>query len=297
MLTPIFDLELGRLRKTRIADGFKAYRFLAERCAADIEQRLDAINKDFPTVVNLSSHQGVLNPKTHTNLGGNLYVEGDAVRAMLVEHLAPRCLVHEELVPFADGAVDLFVSVLSLHHINDLPGTLIQLRRALKPDGLLLAAMFGGETLSELRQCLAKAEIDVSGGMGPRVSPFVDVRDAGALLQRAGFALPVVDSDLVTVTYQSVNDLIQDLKGMGQTNILLERSKRPLTRSVLERTEEIYRQLFGNEEGKIQASFEILYLTGWSPHDSQQKPMKPGTAKMRLADALRDTHPHKTKNG
>lgn len=291
MSKQLFDLALGRRRKARAAKDYRQHRFLAERCALDVVQRLSAVNKAFPMVVNLTSHQSMLadvagSPKSSLP-GCEHYVECDPVSTMLGPNAGDRLLVDDEAVPFAASRVDLFISLLSLHHVNDLPGVLVQLRRALRPDGLLLAAMFGGETLIELRETLTQAEIDVSGGLSPRVSPFVDVRDAGGLLQRAGYALPVVDSDTITVTYKSVRALMQDLRGMGQTNILNDRSKSPLARRVLDRCEMLYRQNHGTAEGKLNATFEILYLTGWCPHDSQQKPMAPGTAKARLADALR----------
>ena len=215
------------------------------------------------------------------------YVECDQVPEWLAKSETPRLAIDHEVPPFAYESVDLFISILNFHHVNDLPGVLIQLRRALRPDGLLLGAMFGGETLSELREALAQAEIDLSGGMSPRISPFVDVRDAGGLLQRAGYALPVVDSDVITVTYRSLTDLLQDLRGMGQTNILSDRSPRPLAKTLLQRCETIYRDRHGTDDQKLKATFEILYLTGLAPHESQQKPLRPGTAKARLADALR----------
>jgi len=192
----------------------------------------------------------------------------------------------EEALPFADLSLDLVVSALSLQFVNDLPGTLIQIRRALKPDGLLLAALIGGETLTELREAFAQAESEVEGGISPRVAPFADLRDMGALLQRAGFALPVVDSDKVIVRYRSVFDLMHDLRRMGATNILHERRRKPLRRATLARMAEIYARRFADVDGRLRATFEIVWLLGWAPHESQQKPLKPGSAARRLADAL-----------
>jgi SAM-dependent methyltransferase len=178
------------------------------------------------------------------------------------------------------------VSALALQFVNDLPGVLVQIRRALKPDGLLLAALLGGETLTELRQSFAEAESDIEGGVSPRVAPFADLRDLGALLQRAGFALPVTDVDRVTVRYDSVFGLMHDLRRMGATNALLARRRTPLKRATLMRMAEIYAQRFADDDGRVRATFEIIWLSGWAPHPDQQQPLKPGSAKARLADAL-----------
>jgi SAM-dependent methyltransferase len=175
---------------------------------------------------------------------------------------------------------------LALQFVNDLPGTLIQIRRALKPDGLLLAALIGGDSLIELREAFGEAESEVEGGASPRVAPFADVRELGGLLQRAGFALPVVDSDRLTVRYSTVLALMHDLRRMGATNMLRERRRTPLRRATLQRMTEIYARRFTDPDGRLRASFEIVWLSGWAPHESQQKPLKPGSAAQRLADAL-----------
>jgi SAM-dependent methyltransferase len=195
----------------------------------------------------------------------------------------------EEALPFRDASLDLVVSALVLQFVNDLPGTLIQIRRALKPDGLLLAALAGGDTLTELRQAFAAAEAEIEDGISPRVVPFSDVRDMGALLQRAGFALPVTDIDRVTARYASPISLMHDLRRMGATNPLLERSRRPLKRATLRRMTEIYAERFADRDGRIRATFEIVWLSGWAPHESQQKPLAPGSARQRLADVLGTT--------
>ena len=192
----------------------------------------------------------------------------------------------EEALPFADGSLDLVVSGLALQFVNDLPGTLIQIRRALKPDGLLLAALIGGDSLTELRQAFAAAESEIEGGVSPRVAPLADVRELGGLLQRAGFALPVVDSDRLTVRYDSVFALMRDLRRMGATNVLSERRRSPLKRATLRRMTDIYAERFADPDGRLRATFEVAWLSGWAPHDSQQKPLKPGSAAQRLADAL-----------
>jgi hypothetical protein len=175
---------------------------------------------------------------------------------------------------------------LSLQAVNDLPGTLIQIRRALRPDGLFVAALFCGDTLTELREAFASAESEIEGGMSPRVAPFADLRELGALMQRAGFALPVADSDKLVVRYESVFALLRDLRGMGATNVMIERRRTPLKRATLMRMAEIYQQRFADPDGRVRATFEIGWLTGWAPHESQQKPLKPGSAGRRLADAL-----------
>jgi len=191
-----------------------------------------------------------------------------------------------EALPFRDASLDLVVSFLALQFVNDLPGTLIQIRRALKPDGLLLAALAGGDTLIELRQAFAAAEAEIEDGVSPRVAPFSDVRDMGALLQRAGFALPVTDVDRIIVRYRSPLALMHDLRRMGATNPLVERSRRPLKRAILLRMMEIYAERFSDPDGRVRATFEIVWLSGWAPHVSQQKPLAPGSARQRLADAL-----------
>jgi SAM-dependent methyltransferase len=192
----------------------------------------------------------------------------------------------EEALPFRDASLDLVVSALALQFVNDLPGALVQVRRALRPDGLFLAAVLGGETLTELRQSFAAAEAEVEGGVSPRVAPFADLRDMGALLQRAGFALPVTDVERLTVRYSSPFILMGELRRMGATNVLVQRRRVPLRRATLKRMAEIYAERFSDPDGKVRATFEIIWLSGWAPHESQQKPLRPGSAQARLADAL-----------
>ncbi len=199
-----------------------------------------------------------------------------------------RLAADEEALPFGEATFDLVTSLLSLHWVNDLPGALAQIRLALKPDRLFLAAMLGGETLKELRQALAEAEIAVEGGLSPRVSPFAGVRDAGGLLQRAGFALPVVDTETLTVVYSDPLKLIADLRAMGETNAINERRRSLTRRATLLEAADRYRKAFADAEGRVPATFQVIYLTGWSPHDSQPKPLRRGSAKASLADALGD---------
>lgn len=200
--------------------------------------------------------------------------------------LGPDTLLDDEILRAAPQSHDLITSNLWLHTINDLLGMLIQFKLALKPDGLFIGAMLGGETLHELRHCLQMAEADILGGLSPRVAPFADKQQMGGLMQRAGYALPVIDSDIVTVTYPDVKKLFHDLRGMGETNILEGRIKHFTSRRLFERAEEIYRAHYSEPDGKLVASFEIIFLLGWTPHESQQKPLKPGSAQTRLADVL-----------
>jgi SAM-dependent methyltransferase len=199
---------------------------------------------------------------------------------------SPTLIADEEILPFAPESLDLILSLFSLHTINDLPGALIQIRRALAPDGLFIGSTFGGETLRELREALTRAESETSGGVRPRVAPMLDVRDAGGLLQRAGFALPVVDSDKLIVRYPNMMALMADLRAMGETNAMLTRPRHATRRSLFLRAAQIYQALAGDKDGRVRATFEIVTMTGWAPHASQQKPLPPGSAQTRLADAL-----------
>ena len=251
--------------------------------------RLEAIMRRFPLAVDLGARDGAFARALAASDAAakvDLLIETDLSRAMLDDRYGSRLVVDEEQLPFAEAGLDLVVSTLALHWTNDLVGTLIQIRRALRPDGLFIGALLGGASLTELRQCLLAAESELSGGAGLRVSPFADGFDGAALLQRAGFALPVSDVDRVTVRYVHPIALLRDLRAMGETNVLLDRPRKPLSRSVLLRAMELYVDRFVQADGKVPATFEIITLTGWAPHESQQKPLKPGSAKMRLADAL-----------
>ncbi len=197
----------------------------------------------------------------------------------------------EELLGFPENSFDLVISNLTLHWVNDLPGTLVQIRRALKPDGLFLAVMFGGETLAELKQSLLMAETEIRGGVSPRVSPFVEIKDGGHLLQRAGFAMPVTDMDKLTVSYDHPFQLMSELRAMGENNALLERQKTFTGKGTLNRAAEIYQDLFSDAEGRIMASFHFLHLTGWAPGPDQPKPLKPGSAKVDLRDVFGKKRP------
>jgi SAM-dependent methyltransferase len=285
----IFDRDLLRRRLDRAAPGYAGADFLKRRAAGDIVMRLEAIMRDFPRAVDLGARNGAFAEALAASDAAprvGLLVEADLSGPMLAGRGGMRIQADEERLPFAPASLDLIVSSLSLHWANDVVGALVQARLALKPDGLFIGALFGGATLTELRQSLTAAELELTGGAGPRVSPFADPSDAAGLLQRAGFALPVADVDRVRVRYDHPLKLMADLRRMGETSILAERHPRPLTRKVLARAFEIYQRDFAGPDGRIAATFEILTLTGWSPSEIQQKPLRPGSAKMRLADAL-----------
>jgi len=285
----LFDRALHRKRLDRAAAGFDAAGFLKARAADDMVARLEPIMREFPVAVDLSARTGAFARAVATSdVAGRigLLVEADLSLAMLAGRGGVRLVADDERLPFAAASLDLVVSTLGLHWTNDVVGALVQARLALKPDGLFVGAFLGGETLTELRQSLIAAEDELTGGAGQRVSPFADPADAASLLQRAGFALPVADVDRVTVRYAHPLKLIADLRQMGETNALAERHPRALTRAVLGRTFEIYARRFADPDGRLRATFEILTLTGWAPHESQQKPLKPGSARIRLADAL-----------
>ncbi len=273
----IFDHQLVRRHRQRAAINFNKFSFLFDEVADRLKERLEEINRRFPDQLCLgNSMRAPENKADILNFTGN---STDKNYPAGIEF-------DEELLPFKPASFDLITSNLALHWVNDLPGAMIQMQRALKPDGLFLASMFGGDTLTELRHSLMQAEEETTGGVSPRVSPFADVRDLGGLLQRAGFALPVADSDTITVHYADPFSLLADLRGMGETNALLSRSRKPLRRDTLMRAVALYREKYGRADGRVPATFQILYMTGWHPHDSQQKPLKPGSATTSLADAL-----------
>ena len=280
----IFDRALGRARMRRaLALGYES--FLLERIAGDALDRLSAVTRRFSRALDL----GTPTESFARALAASKQADQFTRAASNVERASASVVANEDMLPFAPGAFDLAISLLSLHSVNDLPGALIQIRMALKADGLFIAALLGGSTLTELRQSLIAAETELLGGASPRIAPFADVRDMGALLQRAGFALPVTDVDRVIARYQTPFDLMRDLRRMGMTNILSERSRKPLRRGVLLRAAEIYGERFADADGRLRATFDIVWLSGWVPHESQQKPLKPGSAKARLADALKSS--------
>ena len=282
----LFDRRLLRARRLR-AQALGPSTFLIDRVADELGDRLAAVLRRFERAVDLGTPTDAVRRALAASgkVGG--IVAADALAGQVPFSLSGSPVAaDEEALPFRDGSLDLVVSALALGFVNDLPGTLIQIRRALRPDGLLLAALAGGDTLTELRQAFAAAEAEIEDGISPRVAPFADVRELGALLQRAGFALPVTDVERLTVRYASPVALMHDLRRMGAANALVERRRRPLRRALLERMVAIYGERFSDPDGRIRATFEIVWLSGWAPHASQQKPLAPGSARQRLADAL-----------
>src|SRR6185312_8451227 len=274
MTTPlVFDRKLLAERRRR-ARALGPETFLLERVSQELVERLAAVKRNFPFALDLGTPDVLLSKA--------LKASGQVGELVSNEEAAS----DEETLPFKEEKFDLVVSALSFQWVNDLPGTLVQIRRALKPDGLLLAALVGGETLHELRESFAAAEAEIKGGASPRVSSFAEVRSLGSLLQRAGYALPVIDSDRHIVRYQNAFRLFQDLRRMGATNALVERSRKPLTKRIVARAAEIYAGRFSDPDGRLRATFDVLWISGWAPHESQQKPLQPGSAKTRLADAL-----------
>jgi SAM-dependent methyltransferase len=268
----LFDRSLLRARQDRAARLGPAT-FLLDRIADDMRERQGAVLRDFADGVDIGT-------------------PGDQVRTALaagVRHVRAVVLPvsDTEALDVEPASIDLAVSALALHFVNDLPGTLAQIRRALKPDGLFLAVVIGGDTLTELRQSFAAAEAEVEGGLSPRVAPFADLRDLGGLLQRAGFALPVTDVDRIVVRYDHAFALMHDLRRMGATNILNERRHAPTRRATMLRMAQVYAERFADADGRIRATFDIVWLSGWAPHDSQQKPLKPGSARMSLEEAVK----------
>jgi SAM-dependent methyltransferase len=281
----VFDRRLVRRRRDRAAAGFDAHGFLFDEVAARVADRLDDVRRAFPRALDLGCRTGGLKRALAGRGGIETLVHCDLSAAM-VRRAGGGVVADVEALPFADGAFDLVLSVMELHWVNDLPGALIQIRRALKPDGLFVAAMLGGDTLVELRRALIEAETAVEGGASPRTSPVADVRDAGALLQRAGFALPVVDADTITVTYADAFGLMRDLRGMGETNATAARRRTPTRRATMLAAVARYSELYAGPDGRIPATFEVLTLTGWAPHAGQPHALRPGSAAARLADAL-----------
>ncbi|KQP76771.1 SAM-dependent methyltransferase [Methylobacterium sp. Leaf111] len=279
---PLFDTGLARRRLARAHRAGYAD-FLLRRVVDDLDDRLGAVLRTFTEAVDLGTPASLAAER--------LRASG---RVGHVTRLAPRAeagavLADPEALPLAPARFDLAVSLLALQHVNDLPGALAQLRRALRPDGLFIGCLLGGRTLTELRQVFGQAESEVEGGVSPRVAPFAEVREMGSLLQRAGFALPVTDVETVTVRYRDPIALMHDLRAMGLTNVLVDRRRTPLRRDTLLRAAALYAERFADPDGRLRASFEILWLSGWAPHESQQKPLKPGTAQTRLAEALGTT--------
>ncbi len=285
----VFDRRLVRARRDRAATGFEEFDFLYREVADRLADRLLDIARAFPMALDLGCHTGVLEDVLNGRGKIETLVQCDLSEHMVRQANSLTVVADEETLPFDAPRFDLVLSNLSLHWVNDLPGALVQANRCLKPDGLFLGAILGGDTLHELRDCLMQAELDVRGGASPRLSPFAQVRDAGALLQRAGFSLPVTDSDVITVTYENAFHLMRDLRGMGETGAALARPHHFTPRTLFMRAAALYQERHADADGRIPATFEVIYLHGWSPHDSQQQALRPGSAKTRLADVLDTT--------
>jgi SAM-dependent methyltransferase len=271
------DLRLRRQSRSGVDD------VLLPRIAEEMEVRLGTVLRQFPLAVDFDTPgPDIAEAVARVPSVGRVLRAGAA-------HSGADIVIDDGALPFAEASLDLVMSALALHWAEDLPGTLLQIRRALKPDGLFQAAVAGGDTLTELRQAFAESEAETAGGMSPRVIPFANVRDLGALLQRAGFALPVVDAEKFTIRYGDVFGLFRDLRALGVTNPMLDRSRRPLRRATLQRLAEIYHERFADPDGRLRVTVEIVWLSGWAPHESQQKPLRPGSARQRLADALGTT--------
>ena len=285
----VFDPAALAARRDRAAKRFSSHDFLVRRAATDIADRLAAIQRHFPIAAEIGSRTGqfaeILAQHPATGKVGTLS-QFEPAQAMRSQNPADVQSGFHDPLPLKTHSTNLIVSILNLHSVEDITGALVQCRRALQPDGLFIGALFGGETLTELRQSFLQAEAELENGVSPRIHPNADIRDLGGLLQRAGFALPVTDSDRVTVTYEHPLRLMSELRAMGESNALKERRKTVLRRATLQRACDLYREQFGLPDGRIPATFEIVTLTGWAPHDSQQKPLEPGSAQISLTKVL-----------
>jgi SAM-dependent methyltransferase len=284
----IFDRTLVRKRRDRAALTFTDHDFLFQEVGERIEERLADVRRSFSRVLDLGCHTGGLSPKVDASNSEAFVILSDLSHSM-VSRVSPSragrkaVVADEELLPFAPASFDLIVSTLSLHWVNDLPGTLIQIQKCLSPDGLFLAAMFGGGTLGELRAALSEAELQREGGVRPRISPFADVRDCGNLLQRAGFTMPVADVETITVRYRDPIKLLKDLRGMGEANAVASQPRHFTRRGTI--LDALSRLADAYEDG-IPVTFDVVFLSGWAPDASQPKPKARGSATVRLTDAL-----------
>ncbi len=276
----IFNRDIVRDHMRRALPEISHHDFMWQHCATQLKERLLDIKRDFAQSVEISITPYVLTDEflAQKNMG-------------VITHASPLAgngavIIDEEFLPFAQQSLDAVISTGHLHWVNDVPGALVQLRQALKPDGVLVGALFGGETLRELRECMSQAEIELYGGVSPRLSPFIGLQDMAALMQRTHFALPVVDNEIVTVNYSSFSKLIADLRGMGHTNAIAKRSTKPLSKKFWQRTEELYRQHHVNQDGKLQVTVEMIYFLGWAPAASQPQPLKRGSATHSLVQIL-----------
>ncbi len=282
----VFDRRNLRLRRERAARRWPQHDFLKREIAARLVERLDDVRRTFDLALDLGCHGDEVGRVLASRGTVRHLVRADLSLAFARQADGCALVADEEALPFAAARFDLVLSAMNLHWVNDLPGALIQIARILRPDGLFLGALLGGETLWQLRQALAAAESEIEGGLSPRVSPFAELRDAAGLLQRAGFALPVADSEAIEVEYDNALALMRELGAMGESNLVAERRRGLARRATLLRAAEIYGERFALPSGRVAASFEVLFLHGWAPHESQPKPLKPGSAAHRLAEAL-----------
>lgn len=279
----IFDRVLVKHKRQRATDNFRNHNFLFQWSRNQLSDRLNDVNRTFDTALHIGSRAPITK---HEKIGSLITLD---LPNTPVEPCAPYIQASEEFLPIAPKSMDLILSNLNLHTVNDLPGALLQIRNSLKDDGLFMASIFGGETLHELRKSMADIELSMFGGISPRVAPFADKPQMGGLLQRANLSLPIIDSDIITVTYDNVFKLLHDIRGMGEGNSIIERSKAPLNKEFFMRLAQKYHDDFAEKDGRIVASFEIIFLHGWAPHSSQQKPLRPGSAEKSLAEALGST--------
>ncbi|OYW14405.1 MAG: hypothetical protein B7X02_00120 [Rhodospirillales bacterium 12-54-5] len=282
----LFDRVRLRKRRARTAAQFTTHDFLLREAAASLADSMAHFNYAFPTIVELGSHTGQLADMLRKRQGTEHYIQCDLALEMLQQSKGMRIVADEEWLPFLDNSVDAVVSVGTLHWVNDLPGTLAQIYRMLKPDGLFLAILPGTETLRELRQVFAETDAARYDGISPRISPFLDIRDAGALLQRAGFALPVADSDLLTISYENLFALMHDLRGAAQQNMLQKPLQHFTPRRWFMDAANRYAEIFSDSENRISATVELITMTGWKPAENQQQPAKRGSGKISFLDAL-----------
>lgn len=279
----IFDRAQLRRQRRRAATGFAAHDFLFQELAERLLDRVADITRSFPVTLDLSPHAGRLRAMVPpARAGERLWIDAAADRGPI----APQVVCEEDALPFRPGSLDLVLSCLGLHWVNDLPGALLQIRDALRPDGLFLAVMLGGETLVELRQCLMEAELAETNGASLRVAPMVGLRDAAGLLQRAGFALPVADCETITLTYPDALALMRDLRGMGEGNALLGRQRRFSRRNIFARAAALYAERHAGADGRVRATVQALFLTGWAPDAKQQQPARRGSASVSLVEAI-----------
>ncbi len=287
-LSPLFDRQLLQKRRQRALKQASLTKcdYLLNYVIEDIIDRISIIKRVFPLALNYGCHTNQLSQSLAKLDQVGSIISTDSLLKITQTLPSPRVVADEEFFPFVNSSFDLIISPLNLQWINDLPGTLTQIFKGLKPDGVFIGATLGQKSLWELRHCLLQAEEELLGGASPRVAPFADIKDLGHLLQRAGFTLPVTDRDVLKVTYPTTTQLMHEIRQMGAANNLINRSKKTVQRALFQRVEELYHQHFAQQPGKITATFEVIYLSGWAPHPEQQKPLRPGSAKVSLTDVF-----------